>query len=189
MRVWLRCFLSLLLAAVVSMAATGCTGKHKLVPGAPEWVNRGSGAFDDEGEKVFYGIGAVTGISSQPLAVQTADQRARADIAKQLDTYVANLYRDYQTSTAATMGKQVVEEQHVEESLKTFTQVSVRGARVVDHWKDPVTNTVYTLARVDLEGVKATLEQMQQLQPELRGYVRSNAEKAFNEISREEKGK
>jgi len=181
--------IALLLAAVALLASAGCSGKHKLVAGAPQWVNRGSGAFDDEGAKVFYGVGAVSGITSQPLAVQTADQRARADIAKQLDTYVANLYRDYQTSTAATLGKQVVEEQHVEESLKTFTQVSVHGARVVDHWKDPETNTVYTLARLDLDGVKATLEQMQQMQPELRGFVRSNAEKAFDEIRREEKGR
>lgn len=189
MRVWLRNSVVLLVLAVATVMAAGCSGKHKLVPAAPEWVNRGSGAFDDEEHKVFYGVGAVTGITSQPLAVQTADQRARADIAKQLDTYVANLYRDYQTSTATTMGRQVVEEQHVEESLKSFTQVSVRGARVVDHWKDPVTNTVYTLARLDLDGVTATLEQMQQMQPELRGFVRSNAEKAFDEIRREEKGR
>ncbi len=186
MKRFLRVIFLAMVVSVVGMVA-GCQGKHKLVPAAPDWVNRGSGAFEDEGVKVFYGAGAVTGITSQPLAVQTADQRARADIAKQLDTYVANLYRDYQTSTAAAMGKRVMEEQHVEESLKTFTQISVRGARVVDHWKDPETNTIYSLARLDLEGIKATLEQMQEMDPALRGFVRSNAEKAFDEIRQEEK--
>jgi hypothetical protein len=183
-------FLKVMFLAVVISAVGmifGCQGKHKLVSAAPDWVNRGSGAFEDEGEKVFYGVGAVTGISSQPLAVRTADQRARADIAKQLDTYVANLYRDYQTSTAAAMGKQVLEEQHVEESLKTFTQVSVHGARVMDHWKEPETNTIYSLVRLNLEGIKATLEQMKEIDPALRGFVRSNAEKAFDEIRQEEK--
>ncbi len=175
---------------VVSLASlTACSGKHKLVAGAPEWVNKGSGAFDDEGDRVFYGVGGITGISSQTLAVQTADQRARADIAKQLDTYVANLYRDYQTSTAATMGQQEAQAQHVEQSLKTFTQVSVKGAKVVDHWKDPETNTIYSLVRLDLDGVKATLEQMKEMDPSLRGFVQSNAEKAFDEIRREEQGR
>lgn len=175
---------------VLSMTAvTACSGKHKLVAGAPEWVNKGSGAFDDEGDRVFYGVGGITGISSQTLAVQTADQRARADIAKQLDTYVANLYKDYQTSTAASMGRQESEAQHVEQSLKTFTQVSVKGARVVDHWKDPETNTIYSLVRLDLEGMKATLEQMKEMDPDLRVFVRSNAEKTFDEIRQEEKGR
>ena len=172
--------------AVVVMAA-GCSGKHKLVAGAPQWVNRGGGAYDDAGVRVFYGVGAVTGVTSQPLAVQAAEQRSRADIARQLDTYVADLYRDYQTSTGAAGGKLPAESQHVEQSLKTFTQVSVRGARVVDHWREPETNTVYALTRLDLEGVKATLEQMEQIDPQLRGYVRSNAEKTFDELRREEK--
>jgi hypothetical protein len=167
----------------------GCASKHKLVAGAPDWVNRGSGAFEEAGDKVFYGVGAVTGVNSQPLATQAADQRARADIAKQLDTYVANLYRDYQTSTAAAMGNKVMEEQHVEETLKTFSKISVRGARVLDHWKDPETNTIYSLTRIDLEGIKATLKEMQEMDPGLRNFVRSNAEKAFEEIQKEEKGR
>lgn len=169
------------------MILGGCSGKHKLVSGAPDWVNRGSGAFKDNGSRIFYGVGAVTDISSQPLAVQTADQRARADIAKQLDTYVANLYRDYQVATAAAMGKAAMEEQHVEESLKSFTQVTLRGARVIDHWKEAETNTIYSLTKLDMEGIKTTLEQMKEMDPKLRGFVTSNAEKAFDQIKEEEK--
>lgn len=179
--------LFLLGLVILSLAAfPACSSKHKLVPGAPDWVNEGSGAFDDEGTKVFHGVGGVSGVSSQTLAVQTADQRARADIGKQLDTYVANLYRDYQTSTGASTGKHVYEEQHIEQSLKTMTEVSVKGARIVDHWKDPETNTIYALARLDLDGVKATMEQMKEMNPTLRNYVRSNADRAFEEIKIEE---
>jgi len=178
---------NLSLVAVVVLLLVGCGGKHKLVAGAPDWVNRGSGAFKDDGARIFHGVGAVTGVVSQPLAVQTADQRARADIAKQLDTYVTNLFRDYQVSTAASMGRAVMEEQHVEESLKSFTQVSLRGARVIDHWKNPETNTVYSLAQLDIDGIKATLQQMKEMDPSLRDFVTSNAERAFDEIKKEEK--
>lgn len=175
-----------LVAAVAASLAAGCSSKHKLVAGAPEWVNRGGGAYKDADERLFYGVGAVTGISSQPLAAQSAEQRARADIARQLETYVGELYRDYQTSTAAAGGQAPAEAQQVEGTLKTLTQVSVRGARIVDHWREPQSGTVYALARLDLEGVKATLEQMPELDPRVRGQIFGNAEKAFDTLQREE---
>jgi hypothetical protein len=182
----LRILTTLLALFLLTTLVVGCSGKHKVVADGPSWVNRGSGAFKDEGSRIFYGVGAVTGISSQPLAVQTADQRARADIARQLDTFVTGLFRDYQTSTVAVLGKAPVEEQHVEDSLKNLTRISVHGAKVIDHWRDPKTNTIYSLVRLDLEGIKATVGEMREMDNSLRGYVRSHAEAAFDEIRREE---
>jgi hypothetical protein len=176
----------ILTVLVLSALFAGCSGKHKLVADGPDWVNRGSGAFKDQGSRVFYGVGSVAGISSQSLAVQTADQRARADIARQLDTFVSGLFRDYQTSTVAVLGRAPMEEQHVEDSLKNVTRISVHGAKVIDHWRDPKTNTIYSLARLDLEGIKATVGEMREMDQSLRGYVRSQAEAAFDEIRREE---
>ncbi len=178
-----------IILGLVMVLAAGCTGKHKLVAGAPDWVNQGSGAFDQKDARVFYGVGSVTGIASPSLAVQTADQRSRADIAAQMETYVANLFRDYQASTAATTGNQRVEEQHVEGDLKALTQVSVRGARVVEHWRNPDTDTIYALTRLDLQAFAASLEQMPEMNPALKTFVRSNAEKAFDRLRQEEHGK
>ena len=50
-----------LLLMVLLVMAAGCSGKHKMVAGAPDWVNEGSGAFEDNGDSVFYGVGSVTG--------------------------------------------------------------------------------------------------------------------------------
>jgi hypothetical protein len=182
MRGWWK---TLLLLAAAAALAAGCSSKHRLVPGAPEWVNRGGGAYRDAGERVFYGVGAVTGIASQPLAAQAAEQRARAEVARQLDTYVAELYRDFQTSSAAG-GQAPAEAQQVEGTLKTVTQVSVRGARIVEHWREPQSGTVYALARLDLDGIKATLEQADRIDPQLRGYLYGNAEKAFDALQQQE---
>lgn len=184
-----RWILFLFLAALVAVAA-GCSGKHKMVPGAPDWVNVGGGAFDDSGEKVFYGVGAVTGIASPSLEAQIADQRARADIARQLDTYVTNLYRDYQRATPETMGRPAVEEEHVDQGLKAFTQITLRGARVIDRWRDPERDTLYALARVDLENVRATIDELEMMDPSLRSHMQNNAEKVFEEMRvEEEKGR
>lgn len=172
-------------AALLLAVAGGCSGKHKLVSGAPDWVNHGAGAFAREDARVFYGVGSVTGISSPSLAVETADQRARADIARQFDTYVNSLLRDYQSAASVPAGGQGYEEQQVEKSLKTLSQVSVRGARVLKHWKDPESGTVYSLVRLDLEGVRGTAEGMQEIDPSLRSHIRTNAERVFDEHRRE----
>ncbi len=179
-----RWSIAALLIVMLAALAAGCSGKHKMVAGAPDWVNRGSGAFKDSGARVFYGVGAVSGIESRSLAMQSADQRARADIARQLDTFVTGLYRDYQTSTLAVAGKSPVEEQHVDDTLKNLTRISVHGARVIDHWRDPRTDTLYALARLDLEGIKASVEEMREMDQALRSHVRDKAEEAFDQLNR-----
>ncbi len=184
MRKTLR-MLALLALAALMAAGAGCSSKHKLVKGAPDWINRGSGAFKDANAKVFYGVGAVTGIASASLSTQTAEQRGRADIGRQLNTYVANLFRDFQIASAG-QSETPLEEQHVEDSLKSFTQVTVRGARVIDYWRNPETDTIYALLRLDLEGVKAALEEVDRMDPRLRSYIRNNADKGFDAILREE---
>ncbi|PLX93223.1 MAG: hypothetical protein C0621_08150 [Desulfuromonas sp.] len=180
----------LLAALVLLLLAGGCSSKHKLVPGAPDWVNQGSGAFEDDGAKVFYGVGVVRGISSPSLSVQTADQRARADVGRQLETYISSLFKDYQSASTPTIGGVAVEEQHVEESLKAITQVSVRGSRVIDHWREPESGTVYSLVRLDLEGVQASFVDMPEIESGLRDYLTGNADKAFDTLRlEEEKGR
>jgi len=79
--------------------------------GTPKWVNRGSGAYDGEHGKAFYGVGIVTGIDNPALLRQTGDNRARGEIAKLFDTYIAAMMKDYQRSTTTGNFKASAEEQ------------------------------------------------------------------------------
>jgi len=88
----------------------------------------GSGAFDVDKGKVFYGVGIASGIRNQALLRSTADNGARAEVAKILETYVAVLAKDYMASTTAGDMKASSEEQHVEMALKTFTKTTLHGA-------------------------------------------------------------
>jgi hypothetical protein len=65
------------LVLLIGLAACG---------GPPKWVKQGSGAFNDKDTKAFYGVGAVTGVRNEPLAWDTAENRARAEIAKTFET-------------------------------------------------------------------------------------------------------
>ena len=55
--------------------------------GPPKWVKQGSGAYNEKDSKGFYGVGSVSGVRNESLAWDTAENRARAEIAKTFETY------------------------------------------------------------------------------------------------------
>ncbi len=175
--------LSLLLAA-------GC--HKKPLPSAdtaikgPAWAVKGSGAFEDQGSKVFYGVGLASGIQNKALLRQTADNRARAEIAKIMETYVAALGKDYMSSTLSSDMKKAAEEQHVEVALKTFTKTTVHGAQIIDRWVDPADKAMYSLCKLDLLAFKTALENDQNMDSKVRDFVRKNAEKLHSEMRKME---
>jgi hypothetical protein len=154
-----------------------------IAPSGPAWVNQGSGAFKDGN---FYGVGIASGIKNRALAVDTADSRARAKIAEVFNTYIAKLTKDYMASTTAGDMKASSEEQNVTNSLKSFTQMNLSGVVIVDHWVDSSDGSMFALAKLDVAGVKASLDKAQELDAKVRDYVRANADKAFEDLSAEE---
>ncbi len=178
--------------AAVAAALFACGGEKKpemsnqiLHANGPDWVNRGSGAYGGEKGKMFYGVGIASGIRSAALRRSTADARARSEIAKTLDTKVAVLNKDYQASTTAGDMSASNEEQHVQQTLKTFSEMELSGVIIVDHWVD-TDGTEYSLAQLDMETFKKNLDKMKEMSAQLKDMVRANADKAFDELSAEE---
>jgi hypothetical protein len=153
---------------------------------APEWVNKGSGAFKDGGQSVFYGVGLVQGIQNRALAVSAADDRARAEIAKIMNNYIAVLSKGYMASTTAGDMQKSSEEQHVQSTLKSFAKFTLHGAQIIDHWKDPADGTLFSLCKLDMASIKKTLDEAKELDSKVRDYVRTNFEKAHDELAAEE---
>jgi hypothetical protein len=184
----------LVVASVATLALVACGGgsKEGSAPANfqgveyPEWVMKGSGAYGGEEGRVFYGVGSVTGIKNHALARTTADNRARAEIAKIFEVYSASLMKDYMASTTAGDMSASSEEQHVEQAIKTFSATTLSGVQVVDHWFHPVDGTVYALARLDLESFTDNLSKMKELNEKVRDYVRKNAERVHMDLEQEE---
>lgn len=185
------------LALIFSISIlTGCSGGKAVVETSstpPEWVIRGSRAFNEGGQNLFYGVGAVTGIRNKPLAITAAENRARAEIAKIFETYTASLMKDYASSVtgggAVTAASETSEEQSVEQTIKTFSSVTLSGVMIVDRWIDASDGTFYSLARLDLNTFKNSLDKVKELNPEVKDYVKKNAEKSFEGLAAEEKKK
>jgi hypothetical protein len=131
---------------------------------------------------VFYGVGAASGIKNAAMLRTTADNRARAEVAKVLESYVAVLSKDYMASTTAGDMSASSEEQHVEQALRSFSQTTLHGAEIVDHWKDPEDGSLYALCKLDLLAFKGALDDFEELDEKVRDYVRSNADKMHEEL-------
>jgi len=179
--------LPLMLAVMLTLAACG---GNKVVQGpiannAPEWVSKGSGAFSDGGIRAFYGVGIVQHVRDRALAVETADTRARAAVAKSLESYISALTKSYQAHTSAGSPDQASEEQNITSTMKSLTDMSLPGVVMINHWFDPSDKTMYALARLDMVRFKATLDQAKQLNTQVRDFVRANADKAFDELKAE----
>lgn len=187
-----RIFKTWILACAALALLTACGGKPavKYPSTPPDWVVKGGSAFKDAGKQVFYGVGAVTGIHNDPLAMSAADNRARAEIAKSFETYSAALMKDYASSVTggAAIGAETPssEQQSIEQSIKTFSSATLSGVFITDHWVNSKDGTVYALARLDLEHFRNNISKMKELNAELREFVSRNAEKSFNDLAQEE---
>jgi hypothetical protein len=174
------------LVIAVAFLMTGCASSPAptadTAAAGPEWVMKGSGAFDVDGSKVFYGVGAASGIKNKALLRQTADNRARAEIARTMEIYVANLTKDYMASTTAGDMSESSEEQHVETALKTFTKATLHGTQIVDRWMDPADGSMYALCELDMLAFKEALDNYKELDEKVRDYVRDNADRMHDEL-------
>lgn len=179
---------ALALAAAFAFAACAHNAKPSPIANdAPEWVNKGTGAFKDTaGKPVFYGVGSIQGVRNIPLSRMAADDRGRADIAKIMNSYVTVLTKDYMASTTAGDMKQSSEEQLVSQTMKNFAKFTLHGATPVDHWIDKENGIVYALVKLDMAAIQQTLNDSKELDSKVRDYVKANAEKAFDELSAEE---
>ncbi|RMH07387.1 MAG: hypothetical protein D6704_05200 [Nitrospirae bacterium] len=142
--------------------------------------------MNKDGEKAIYGVGSVIGIQNEPLAWETAENRARAELAKSFRTYTAYLMRDYASSTNAADFTKATEEQHIERAVKTFTAVTLHGVRPIGRYKDEEKLAYYVLAKLSLKDMQEALAQVQGLDREIKEFVKKNGERLFDRLQREE---
>lgn len=120
--------------------------------GKPGWIMRGNVQMTlEDGRKVFYGVGAASGIKNMSLLRSTADNRGRNELAKLFEVFSASLMKDYMSSSTAGG-----EEQVVENAIKTAVSSSLKGSEIVDRYADG-DGTLYALAALDLKVLKDVL--------------------------------
>lgn len=170
---------SMLCIAAVFVLFCGCASGPK----RPDWVMKGSGAFKGD-RKVLYGVGIAENIKSEALRRTTADNRAIAEISKQLSTMSTSLMRDYMSSASATEEEKTSGEQYVENTVKTFASNTMSGAKVMDRWDDG--KITYSLVELNIDDLKTMADKVNQLSQQVKEYIKANAEKAFDKLESEQ---
>ncbi len=153
---------------------------------APEWVVKGSGAFSGQQVKVFYGVGSAAEMKNPSMLRMASEDRARAALAKEIQVYTASLQKDYMESMTARSAHATSDSQLVESAIKTVTAMTLRGVQIVDHWQNPATGELFSLARVDVELLKNNLDQTKEIDPNVKEYIKKNADHLHEQLEQEE---
>lgn len=147
-----RHLLLLIIMAAIPAFASGCASSGSATstptgPTAPAWTNKTTWI---EG-RTMYAVGLVAGIRNRGLAMSTAGNRARAEMAKLTEVYTAQLMKDYSASISTGDLSNASEEQLIEQATKTFASQLLVGVQIVDRYFDDPNRIIYALARLDLD--------------------------------------
>ena len=183
--------LKLIFATSLLFALAACGGGKTVVEsdlgikGAPDWVNKGTQAVNDKDGRLFHGVGAAPSLGDDALQRSTADDRARAEVARMLSTYIDAVSNDY--SAAAGTGTNANADQSVQRQIKAVTKQNLAGSKIIGRWKDSRTNMVYSIAELDFRSVKTTLEGANGMNDDLKRYIGRNGDNIFDKVSGEKK--
>ena len=168
-------FTAMLLIAT-GLLLTGCGGGGEVetdpgtyvaeeFEGAPQWVTKGRG----EDNQKIYGLGSFAGSRDVGLARDTALARARNDIVLRIQAEVRSLLESYQATTTggSEYGEAANDEQHVENMIAQVAKMDVSGAGMEEQWISR-TGTMWVLAAVDIEEFSKKVNQMSQLNEQIR---------------------
>lgn len=131
----------------------GILSSHSLAraSSAPAWVARGSQSTVQGDARVFYGVGSASNIKNPALLRVTADDRARAEIARVITSFSSSLMHDTMDSSG---------QQNVDQAINTVAKSSLQGVQIVDRYVS-ADGTVYALAALDLEKMMPAIEEAQ----------------------------
>src|SRR6266850_2216897 len=96
------------------------------IKGAPDWVNKGTATLNDKDGRLFHGVGSSPALGDEALQRSTADDRARAEVARMLSTYLDVVSSDYSASAGA--GGNANADQSVSRQIKAVTKQNLAGS-------------------------------------------------------------
>jgi prophage tail gpP-like protein len=185
LNIWLQ--MILLIAAATLAACSGTTQLESdlLIKGAPDWVNKGTAYVNNKDGRLFHGVGSASAMGDVTLQRATADDRARAELARIFSSYLDVVSSDYQS--AARSGDSKVSEEAVSRQIKNLSHVNLAGAKIIARWQDKKTGIVYSIAELDMKQVKDTVTASHDMNADVRHYMENNADNIFDRVTQENK--
>ncbi|MBK9130096.1 MAG: hypothetical protein IPM20_00430 [Gammaproteobacteria bacterium] len=177
-----------LLAAVCLLAACAGSGPTRVesdlgIKGAPDWVNEGTAILKTRDGRLFHGVGSAPPMGDRSLQTSTADDRARAEVARVLSSYMNVASQDY--TAASVSGDQALPAASVSRQIEAISRVNLAGSRIIGRWRDEKTDIIYALAELDLDQVKDILGRVDDMNAGLREHIREQGDNIFDGMAKE----
>ena len=122
---------------------------------------------------------------TRPLARSTASNRARAEIVKNSETYLAMLINGYMNSMNDDERRITNEAQHVGEILKSLNRAAMSDVEILNFSFDSNNDIWYALASLEIDEFLNNLNNIQNIQPQLIDYINKNAVKVYTQLEKE----
>lgn len=171
---------SLSLVAVVAFACAK--------PKPPDWVNRGSGSFPgDQGARI-YGVGVADFSKSIAMTRLKCDNRARAELARVLNTYVATLMHDFMEEHRDFFNPETEGlDEFVSYIAKSVAEATLVGSQIIDRWDDEDKKVQYCLSVLNAESVLNSLrsKMREAIEEQHRAIVRERANEMLKKLDEE----
>ena len=186
--------LSVLVRAATGIAVlwllAACSTKNVVesdlhLKGAPDWVNEGTQILKTGDGRLFHGVGSAPPLGDLSLQTSTADDRARAELARVLSSYMNVVSNDYVAANSAAEKGAV--EQSLSREIENVTRINLTGARIIGRWRDTKSNAIYSLAELDLKQVKSTVHGVEEMNSGFDNYVDKHGETIFDGMAEERK--
>ncbi|WP_145999141.1 LPP20 family lipoprotein [Oceanicoccus sp. KOV_DT_Chl] len=161
---------SLIIFTLLNACSSQTTVESDLgINGAPDWVNQGTQAIDNNDGRLIHGVGMAPPMGDSSLQKNTASNRARAEIANILKSYIDSNVKDYTASRSDT-GAQM----SIEREIKVSTQLALSGSRVLGYWKDDNTGDIYAFAELNFDSIEELITHSDQLSESFKQFYQAN---------------
>jgi len=90
--------------------------------------------------------------------------------------------QDYGAS--AGMGQDNKDEQSVSRQIESITNQNISGAQIAAHWRDPKTDTIWSLVKLDMNNVKAMVASSDAMNAGFKNYFAGHADNVFDSMTK-----
>ncbi len=175
----------LFLLGMASLFLAACAGKTVVesdlrIKGAPDWVNEGSNVLKDRGGRLIHGVGSAPPMGDESLQISSADNRARAEVARILSSFMKVVSKDYINSVQTSEGPAV--EAQVSRNIQNITELNMTGVKIIAHWKHRKRHSIYALAELDMEKIKNTMSKVEGMNPGFYEHFNKNGDAVFDRL-------
>ncbi len=174
---------SLFVVCLSLLLLAGCSGKTLVesdlgIKGAPDWVNEGTQTLNDKDGRLFHGVGQAPVMGDQSLQLSTADNRARAEVARILSSFIDVVNSDYDSAVGSDA--KMVSQQSVSRRIESLTRTNLSGVEIIGHWRDKKSGTIFAIAELDLKQVKRILSANQEMNRDFGKFIETQADNIFD---------